>query len=120
MPGATAGIGNGVCLIVKKLGRLLSFDIVFAYQVTRGNESKPAQELSWSYEFRKIGSYEEYYLPGHSVPGKIYIIARWERDPEGNVDKTLIHFAESIGAVIKTVRQKEDFLEKTRLVGMAE
>ena len=101
-------------------GSLLTFDIVFAYQATRGNKSKSAQDLSWSYEFRKIGHYEGYNLPGHSVPGKIYIVARWERDPEGNVDKTLIHFSESIGAVIKIVRPGEEFLEETRLVDMAD
>ena len=101
-------------------GSLLSFDIVFAYQAMRGKKKNSAQELSWSYEFRKIGLYEGYNIPGHSVPGIIYIIARWERGPEGNVDKTLIHFAESIGAVIKTVRQEEEFLEETRLVDMAD
>lgn len=99
---------------------LLSFDIVFAYQATRGNKATSAGELRWSYEFRKIGHYEGYNLPGHAVPGKIYIIARWERDPEGSVDKTLIHFAEAIGAVIKTVRQGKNFLEETRLVGMTD
>ena len=110
---------NGMLFPLDK-GSLLTFDIVFAYQATQGNKTKSDNELSWAYEFRKIGHYEGYYLPGHSVPGKIYIIARWERDPEGNVDKTLIHFAESIGAVIKTVRQGEDFLEETRLVGMTD
>ena len=99
-------------------GSLLSFNIVFAYQVTRGSKTKSAQELVWSYRFQKIGHYEGYTLPGQTVPGKIYIIARQVLDPEGGIDNTLIHFAESIGAVIKTVRQGEEFIEETRLVSM--
>jgi hypothetical protein len=99
-------------------GSLLSFNIVFAYQVTRGSKTKPAQDLVWSYRFQKIGHYEGYTLPDRTVSGKIYIIARRVIDPEGGIDNTLIHFAESIGAAIKTVRQGEEFIEETRLVSM--
>lgn len=99
-------------------GSLLSFNIVFAYQVTRGSRTKSAQELVWSYRFQKIGHYEGYSLPGQTVPGKIYIIARQVLDPEGGIDNTVVHFAESIGAAIKTVRQGKEFIEETRLVSM--
>ena len=99
-------------------GSLLSFSVVFAYQVTRSSKTKSAQELVWSYQFQKIGHYEGYTLQGQRVPGKIYIIARQVLDPEGGLDNTLIHFAESIGAVIKTVRQGKEFIEETRLVSM--
>ena len=100
-------------------GGQLTFNIIFAYQASTGKKTKSAQDLSWSYLFRILGHYEGYALPGQTVPGKIYIIARQEIDPEGGIDKTLIHFAESIGAVIKTVRQGETFIEETRLVKMA-
>jgi len=99
-------------------GGLLSFNAVFAYQVTRGSKTSSAQDLVWSYKFQKMGHYEGYTIPGHTVPGKIYVIARQEVDPEGGVDNTLIHFAESIGAVVKTVRQGEEFIEETRLVNV--
>jgi hypothetical protein len=99
-------------------GSRLSFNAVFAYQVTRGSRTKSAQDLVWSYKFQKIGHYEGYTIPGRTVPGKIYVIARQEIDPEGGIDNTLIHFAESIGAVIKTVRQGKEFIEETRLVSM--
>ncbi len=97
----------------------LSFDVIFAYQVTRGKTHNTAQELKWSYSFRVLGHYEGYYLPAAEVSGKIYIIDRQEIDPEGSVDNTLVHFAESLAAVVKTVRQGEKFLEETRLVDLA-
>jgi hypothetical protein len=97
----------------------LSFDVIFSYQVTRGKTHNAAQELTWSYRFRILGNYEGYYLPSATIPGKVYIIDRQEIDPEGSVDHTLLHFAESLGAVVKTVRQGENFLEETRLVDMA-
>ena len=96
----------------------LSFDVIFAYQATRGKMHNAAQELKWSYRFRILGNYEGYYLPSDTIPGKVYIIDRQEVDPEGSVDNTLVHFAESLGAVVKTVRQGEKFLEETRLVDL--
>ena len=93
--------------------------MIFAYQVTRGKRHQTARELRWSYRFRVLGHYQGYYLPSQTIPGKIYIIDRQETDPEGSVDNTLIHFAESLGVVVKTVRQGENFLEETRLVGLA-
>ena len=99
-------------------GNQLSFNVIFAYQVTRGKTHKSAQEMMWSYRFRIVGHYEGYTLPSYTIPGKVYIIDRQEIDPEGNIDNTLIHFAESLGAVIKTVRQGEKFIEETRLVDM--
>ena len=97
----------------------LSVDVIFAYQVTRGRKHQTARELRWSYRFRVLGHYEGYHAPSATIPGKIYIIDRQEIDPEGSVDNTLIHFAESLGAVVKTVRQGEKFLEETRLVDIA-
>jgi hypothetical protein len=96
----------------------LSFDVIFAYQVTRGRTHQTAQELMWSYKFRVLGHYEGYYLPNNTIHGKIYIIDRQETDPEGSIDKTLVHFAASLGAVVKTVRQGERFIEETRLVDL--
>jgi len=96
----------------------LSVDVVFAYQVTRGQTHNAAQELMWSYRFRVLGHYEGYTLPTRAIPGKIFIIDRQEIDPEGSLDHTLVHFAESLGAVVKTVRQGEKFIEETRLVDL--
>ena len=96
----------------------LSFDVIFAYQATRGRTHNAAQELKWSYRFRILGHYEGYYLPSDTIRGKVYIIDRQEIDPEGSVDNTLVHFAESLGAVVKTVRQGEKFIEETRLVDL--
>ena len=70
----------------------------------------------WSYRFRSIGHYEGYTLPNFTIPGKVYIIDRQEIDPEGSIDNVLIHFAESLGAVKKTVRQGKTFIEETRLL----
>ena len=96
----------------------LSVDVIFAYQVTRDKRHQTARELRWSYRFRVLGNYEGYYLPTQAVSGKIYIIDRQEIDPEGNIDNTLVHFAESLGAAVKTVRQGEKFIEETRLVDL--
>ena len=97
----------------------LSFDLICAYQVTRGRTHQTARELKWSYRFRVLGHYQGYHLPTHTIPGKIYIIDRQEIDPEGGIDNTLVHFAASLGAAVKTVRQGERFIEETRLVDLS-
>jgi hypothetical protein len=97
----------------------LSFDAIFAYQVTRGRKHQPAQKMMWTYRFRVLGHYQGYYLPTDTITGRIYIIDRQEIDPDGSIDNTLVHFAESLGAVVKTVRQGEQFIEETRLVDLA-
>ena len=101
-------------------GNQLFFNIVFAYQATQGSTNNTAQELSWSYKFRIVEHYEGYTLPNRTIPGKVYVIDKHETDPEGSIDNTLIHFAESLGVVIKTVRQGDSFIEETRLVNMEE
>ena len=97
----------------------MSFEVIYAYQVTRDKRNQTARELRWSYRFRVLGHYQGYYLPSQKIPGQIYMIDRQEIDPEGSIDNTLVHFAESLGAVVKTVRQGEKFIEETRLVDMA-
>jgi hypothetical protein len=101
-------------------GNQLSFNIVFAYQVTKGRTNNTAQELSWSYRFRILKHYDGSTLPNRTIQGKVYVIDIQEIEPEGIIDNRLIHFAESIGVVIKTVRQEDNFTEETRLVNMEE
>ena len=101
-------------------GNELSFNIVFAYQTTQGSTNSTAQELSWSYKFRIVEHYDGYTMANRTIPGKVYVIDKHEIDPEGSIDNTLIHFAESLGVVIKTVRQGDNFIEETRLVDMVE
>ena len=101
-------------------GNQLSFNIVFAYQATQGSKNNTAQELIWSYKFRIVEHYEGYTLPNRTIPGKVYVIDKHETDPEGNIDNMLIHFAESLGALIKTVRHGDGFIEETSLVNMEE
>jgi hypothetical protein len=74
--------------------------------------------LSWSYKFQIVEYYEGYTLPNRTLPGKVYVIDKHAIDPEGSIDNTVIHFAESLGVVIKTVRQGDHFIEETRLVDM--
>jgi hypothetical protein len=57
-------------------------------------------------------------LTGLTLPGKVYVIEKHEIDPDGMVDVALIHFAETPGVVVKTVRQADNILEETRLVDM--
>jgi len=103
-----------------KNGNQLSLTIVFSYQASQGSKHNTAQELSWSYTFRIVEDYEGYMLSNRTIPGKVYVIDKKETDPEGNIDNTLIHFSESLGAVIRTVRQGDGYTEETRLVAMEE
>ena len=110
---------NGRLFPLKK-GSKLSINILFACQTTRGNANNPDQELSWSYNFKIIEHYDGYTLPERTLPGKIYVIEKHEIGPDGMVDNALIHFAESPGVVVKTVRLVDNILEETRLVDMEE
>ena len=101
-------------------GNELSLSIDFAYQVIHGAEHNPSQNMDWSYRFRVMKQYEGYALPERSIPGNVYIIERQEIDPDGNMDHTLIHYSESLGAVVKIIRQSEEYVEETSLVGMEE
>lgn len=101
-------------------GSQISFKVAFAYQVTQGGANNPTRELRWSYRFRALDIYEGYTFANGSIPGKIYVIDRYEVDPEGSVDNTLVHYSESLGAAIKTLRENEDIIEETRLVSVDE
>ncbi len=79
-----------------------------------------ARELIWSYRFRVMDIYDGYTLANRNIPGSIYVIDRNEADPEGGVDNALIHYSESLRAVMKIVRDHEDVIEETRLVGIDE
>jgi len=103
-----------------KNGNQYSIDIVFSYQMSQGSVNNTAQEMSWSYKFRVVEHYEGYALSKGTIPGNIYIIEKYEIDPDGNVDNTLVHFSESLGVVIKTVHQGDNYIEETRLVTMEE
>ncbi len=99
-------------------GNQLSLAIVFLYQVTQGSTNNTAQEMVWSYRFRIVKHYEGYTLSGKTIPGKVYIIDKHEIDPDGNIDNTLVHYSESLGVVVNTVRQGEKYIDETRLVSM--
>ena len=110
---------NGELFPIKN-GNQFSLDIVFSYQMSQGNVNNTAQEMSWSYKFRVVEHYEGYALSNGTIPGNVYIIEKYEIDPDGNVDNTLVHFSESLGVVIKTVHQGDKYIEETRLVTMEE
>ena len=110
---------NGELFPIKN-GNQYSLDLVFLYQTTQGSTNNTAQELSWSYKFRVVEHYEGYELPNGTIPGNVYIIDKHEIDPDGSVDKTLVHYSESLGVVIKTVRQGDKYIEETRLVAIEE
>lgn len=101
-------------------GNELSLSIDFAYQVINGVRNKPPQNMDWTYRFRVMKQYEGYPMPERTIPGNVYIIERQEIDPDGNTDHTFIHYSESLGAVSKIIRQSEEYVEETSLVGMEE
>ena len=108
---------NGRLFPLEKRSKF-SVNIIYVCQTTRGSANSPDQELSWSYKFKIIESYDGYSLPGRTLPGKVYVIEKHEIDPDGMVDVALIHFAETPGVVVKTVRQVDNIIEETRLIDM--
>jgi len=110
---------NGELFPIKN-GNQYSIDIVFSYQMSQGSVNNNAHEMRWSYKFRVVEHYEGYEIPNGTIPGNVYIIDRHEIDPDGSVDKTLVHYSESLGVVIKTVRQGDKYIEETRLVAIEE
>ena len=100
-------------------GNRLSFTVLFAHQSTQGQSHGDVKELLWSYKYRITAHYEGYALADRVVPGKIYVIDRQEIDPDGVTDKLSIHYSESLGLVLKTVRRGENFTEETILAGIA-
>ena len=108
---------NGRIFPLKKKSKF-SVNIIYVCQTTRGSANSPNQELSWSYNFKIIEDYDGYSLPGRTIPCKVYVIEQHEIDPDGMVDNALIHFAETPGVVVTTVRQVDNILEETRLVDM--
>ena len=67
-----------------------------------------------------VEHYEGYTLSSGTIPGNVYIIDKHEIDPDGSIDNTLVHYSESLGVVIKTVRQGDKYIEENRLVSMEE
>jgi hypothetical protein len=110
---------NGELFPIKN-GNQYSLDIVFSYQTTQGGTNYTPQEMSWSYKFRVVEHYEGYTLSSGTIPGNVYIIDKHEIDPDGSIDNTLVHYSESLGVVIKTVRQGDKYIEENRLVSMEE
>lgn len=110
---------NGELFPIKN-GNQYSLDIVFSCQMSQGSVNNTAQEMSWSYKFRVIEHYEGYALSNGTISGNVYVIEKHEIDPDGSVDNTLVHYSESLGVVIKTVRQGDKYIEETRLVTMEE
>jgi len=99
-------------------GNELSLSIGFAYQVNNGAGKPLPQNMDWSYRFRVVRQYEGYTLLDRTIPGNVHIIERRETDPNGNVDHTMIHYLEAYGAVVKIIRQSEEIIEETTLIGM--
>lgn len=101
-------------------GNLLAFDMVCAYQSSRGSSNSAVHELRWSYRYHVKDVYEGYALPGRAVPGKVFVIDRQEVDPDGAVDNTVLHLSEALGVVLKTVGWGVNYIQETRLAKVQE